>query len=313
MTLDDFCHSLGVIPPNMLVPGRWIRCHTESHPRKKNGAVRVSDDGLVAWIMDWATMEKPEMWKHDSIGERKVDYRAISQRKIKRIEDTSEAIRSANQFWNCCLPLDGPTPYMEAKGLSVEGCGMIRRTKDGETVVPMYSYGKLTTVQRIKPDGEKKFWYGAPSKGCTLPLWRKGASVAVLCEGFATGVTLWCAIPTASVTITFSASNLILAASSMNLRGMCVIAADNDHETQAKIGTNPGVDAANKASLACRAGVAIPDVRGSDWNDFFCEKLMALKDDNMLSKFKKRPEILRRDALACVQREVMRHAKFISP
>ena len=40
--------------------------------------------------------------------------------------------------------------------------------------------------------------------------------------------------------------------------GLAVVAADNDQGTEVRIGTNPGIDAAQAAADAAGAGVAVP-------------------------------------------------------
>jgi phage/plasmid primase-like uncharacterized protein len=47
-----------------------------------------------------------------------------------------------------------------------------------------------------------------------------------------------------------------------------VIAADNDHGTEERTGTNPGIQAAQEAAQALSCGVAHPEgIRGTDWAD----------------------------------------------
>lgn len=313
MTFNDFCHDHGVLAPPYIEPGRWLRVPTVNHPRKKNGVVRLSDDGRVGWVRDWASMDTPAVWKADG-GKKEgnfVDSKEIESRRKMRLYEMEQATMKARGFWSRCLPLNGPTEYLKAKDLMVDGCAGIRRTESGETVVPMFIKGELASVQRIFPNGEKLFWAGAPSKGAIFRLNRKDGSVTIFCEGLATGLTIYEAIPQSSVIITFSAANLALVAGWMKPTGLAVVAADNDHETEGRTGLNPGVEFARKAAESLKVGVAIPDVRGSDWNDYLHERLLAKRDDDMLSKFRKRPEVIRQSVLGEIRMEIMKHAKFI--
>lgn len=313
-TFIEFCNDHGVIAPSYIEPGRWIRVPTIAHPRKKNGVVKISDDGRAGWCRDWATMETPALWKVNGGSDYKaneVDKEMIAMRQRERVRMTTQASEKARAYWNRCRPLSGVTGYLEAKGLTVEGCAGIRVSPEGETVVPMMKNGIIVSVQRIAADGSKKFWTDAPTKGASFMLARKGSTLTIFTEGFATAATLYCAVASATVIVTFSANNLPLVVEQFQPRGLAVIAADNDHETMGRIGKNPGMDAAQKAAEICGAGVSVPDAAGSDFNDLFQEALRKLKDDDMLSKFKKRPEIIRKAALAQVASVVMKAAKFI--
>ena len=59
------------------------------------------------------------------------------------------------------------------------------------------------------------------------------------------------------------------------------------------------------------AGLAVPDCRGSDWLDLFQERMQTLRDDNSLSKWKRRPADIRAAALAEIRLAIMSAVKFI--
>lgn len=60
MTFEDFAHAHGLIFQGLTM-GRWMSTPTEDHPHKRNG--RYKWLGNVGWVQNWATMEKPEIWR----------------------------------------------------------------------------------------------------------------------------------------------------------------------------------------------------------------------------------------------------------
>ena len=94
---------------------------------------------------------------------------------------------------------------------------------------------------------------------------------------------------------------------------MTAIASDNDHETEQRLGRNPGHDAAKKASLATGAGIALPKCTiGTDWNDFYCERLAELREENLFRHGRKKTEReLRIIALSELRLAVMSACVFI--
>src|SRR5690606_3035190 len=117
----------------------------------------------------------------------------------------------------------------ESHGLDMTGCGGLRVDNEGWLVVPAYRGAEFSSVQRIAPDGQKRFWPGAPMKGVSYLIDRPGASVTVLAEGLATGLAIHAACPLVRVVIAFSAQNLVTVAKRRRWQGMVAVAADNDH------------------------------------------------------------------------------------
>jgi len=309
----SFCLSHGVVAPEVILPEKWMRVKTQDHQRKRNGSVKMFADGRVGLVMNWATMSSPAVWKEGGEQEaRPMDFREVNSRRLERARITEKAKADALAYWSRCTPLRGPHPYLANKDLGVEGCSGLRLGPQGELVVPMMIAGKLSSVQRIW-EGEKRFWPDAPTKGATFTLWRKDSTVTILCEGLATGLCLYSAVPQASVVIAFSAHNMVTVAGWMKPVGMVVICADNDAETFQRTGTNPGLEAAQKAAKLWGCGISIPDCRGSDFQDLLHEKLMAKNDDNALAKWKKRPQEIRQIALAEIRMQVLRSCTFIPP
>ena len=174
----------------------------------------------------------------------------------------------------------GESPYTVRKGVQPHG---LRFAPGGWVLVPMRDgAGKLWNLQRIAPekptDGgtDKLFLKGGRKSG----LWHLVGSVPadapppvlLVAEGFATSASLHQATGH-PVAVAFDAGNLQHVAQALRKlypAALLVLCGDDDRDTEAKTGTNPG---RVKATAAARAvgGLAVfpaglPD-GGSDFND----------------------------------------------
>lgn len=314
--MDDFTSFVaahGIILPDFIERGRWMRCGTTSHPRKKNGSIKLADDGLVGWIQDFAVDAEPVMWRAN--GESSVailpDKAAIARRYNERRQALIAATIGARKYYSNAKPLKFSHPYLTAKGLTMSGCDGIRVDAAGALVIPMYYNGKILSVQRISADGEKKFHFGTSTKGAYYPINRQGATVTALVEGFATGCTIFNAMPSCRVLVCFNSGNMPVVAESVKRYGMGVVCADNDTETLERIGKNPGMEAATKAALLLGVGVAAPTCVGSDWNDYAMEHIAALTDSQEFSRRKRTESQMETIVHADIKLQVMRHARLL--
>lgn len=312
MNFAEHCLFHNVILPEDITPGRWMSAACADEPRKKKGRFILDPDGRAGMVFDWRTGEH-HAWRANGSGPETlprptVDHQARRAAEKARYEVAS---RAAGLYYDRADPLTGPLPYLIGKELGVEGCAQIRCTPTNELVIPMVIRGRFASVQRILPDGSKLFWPGAPTAGAAFRIDRRNSTVTLLCEGVATGLLLFQAVTEASVVVTFSASNLARVCRSCRPCGLVAVCADNDHETAERIGRNPGLEAAQEAVALTGAGLAVPDCRGSDWLDLFQERMQTLREDNSLSRWKKRPTDIRRSALAEIRLAVMTAAKFI--
>lgn len=311
----QFVQANGIIVPDTFTPGRWIRCRTESHPRKKNASIKLADDGLVGWCQDYAVHMEPLTWRagDGAALAAPIDRAEIARRQAARRADLVNATLAARAAYAACAPLRDSHPYLVNKSLGVAGCVGLRVDAAGWLVIPMLYNGKVLSVQRISPDGEKKFHPGATTKYAYYPIERPGAVVTVLVEGFATGLTVFQAIPNSRVIVGFNAGNLALVAERMERRGMGVVCADNDHETEKRRGFNPGLDAARAAAEVLGVGVAFPTCeQGTDWNDYVMEQMELAHAGQRFSFSRKRTAIqIQTSVFADVKLKVMRAAQLM--
>ena len=187
----------------------------------------------------------------------------------------------------------GTSAYLKRKGVQPYG---LRFTLDGWVLVPMRdAAGTLQNVQRIAPEkpntGSDKF-YGPPGiKGGTkahlfhllgiatspgtLPASggdTPAPGAVLICEGYATGATLHEATAR-PVAIAFDAGNLVHVAKTMQAlypAALVVLCGDDDLQTFAEKGLNPGRDKATAAARAVHGLAVFPEGLpdgGTDFND----------------------------------------------
>ena len=272
MRFEDALRIAGLIPRDIIADDRWHRCPTESKPRKRNGAYRLAFDGRIGWFRDWALHDGVQTWRADET----IDIRPVDESKLRAARERERALRiaamrAARAFWAAAHQMLTLHPYLARKRLTSLGCAGLR-VSGAQLVVPVWSGDWIVSVQTITETGEKRFWPGAPVKAGCYVLERKGAAVTVFCEGLATGLAVFQAMRSARVVVCFDAGNLRPVVERMKPAGTVVIAADNDHETEARIGVNPGLKKAQEAAEAIGCGIAYPEgISGTDWADALIE------------------------------------------
>lgn len=307
MTFEDFVRSHGLIPGHIVADGKVHACPTTSHPRKKNGRYCLAVDQRVGWVQDWSVHSDFVKWRatRNTTGE-EVDWEEIRRQKAEAAEERGQASEEAKKFWQSCDPVRDSHPYLKKKGLGLLGAPDLRVDRRGWLVVPARINGKLVSVQRIAPDGTKKFWPGARIQGASFEVQRPGAAITVLCEGLATGLTLLSSAPTIRIVVAFFAGNMPRVAATMRRYGLVCVAADNDHETLTRTGSNPGVLAAREAARILGCGVLTPEgIHGTDWNDYVSERAAERPRGE-----RDTDESIRRDVLGEVYMEIGKAARL---
>lgn len=201
-------------------------------------------------------------------------------------ERADKAAADAALLWSEASE-EGVAPYLQRKGVKAHG---VRVSADGTLLVPMRdASGELRNVQRIaakKPANdapEKRFMPGGRKTGLFHLIGSiDGAETLLLGEGYATCATLHEAsgLP---VAVAFDAGNLVYVAKAlaeMAPAAGLIVCGDDDRETEARTGTNPGrkkAEAAVKAarSRGARAAAIFPadlPEGGTDFNDLAAAK-----------------------------------------
>ena len=256
MTFLDFAASYGLILNNASPDGRWHRCPTRDHTKKRNGAWKWLGD--VGFVQNWAEMDAVAVWKADGSTER-IDRKEWAKRKEKDRQQErmrhAWASQEAQRLIKVCERL--PHPYLAAKGFPAS-LGLVHPS--GDLIIPMRdakAYGRINTAQRIAADGAKLFLPGGKAKGSVFVIAR-GARERWLCEGYATGLSLQAALidlrRPAEIWVCFSAGNLQYVATL--IKRPAFVAADND-------ASKTGQRAAEATGLPW----VMPMLAGTDFND----------------------------------------------
>jgi len=260
----------GLLPGDIVSDGRWRRCKTLDKMSKKNGAYVLHPDGRGYW-RNWATDGELNFWRDERATYAPIDHAKIVRQRQTERQARIAAMRGARMAWERARPLKALHPYLAKKGLQPLGCAGLRLL-DGLLVVPVVHGQWVVSIQTISPDGEKRFWPGAPVKAGAYGMERKGSALTCVCEGLATGLAVYQSVRNASVVVAFDAGNLLPVVQRLKPSGAVVLCADNDHGTQARRGFNPGLEKARNAAELIGAGVAYPQgIEGTDYADALAE------------------------------------------
>lgn len=220
MNFVHFAASYGLIIEHPVM-GKWVKCSTTDHPRKKNGSYKL--EGNIGWVQNFASMEKPATWRDNNAKpmDRVEMLRVMEKAEAQRKERHAKAAKKAGWIMHnakCDLH-----PYLAAKGFAKEK-GWVW---EGKLVVPMRINGELVGCQLIDENGEKKFLYGQQTKNARAEINAKGQTILV--EGYGTGLSVRAALRHAglryNIVVCFSAGNLELVARDYP---DCVVVADHD-------------------------------------------------------------------------------------
>ncbi|KQW96963.1 hypothetical protein ASC94_09150 [Massilia sp. Root418] len=112
-----------------------------------------------------------------------------AQEKAKKAQEAANAAIRAGQQW-AQGEREGASPYVERKQITAPG---IRYLKDGTALIPLVVLGgeqpRLVGLQKIAPDGSKRFNAGTAKQGACCPIGRveQGNQLVFMAEGYATG------------------------------------------------------------------------------------------------------------------------------
>ncbi|MDO9142357.1 MAG: phage/plasmid primase, P4 family [Methylobacter sp.] len=271
MNLSAAMRAAGFEPPNNIPAGQTVRFSTNGKSSDKAGWVHLFTDSKGAVFGCNRTGEQ-HTWQeaHDkpfsAAEQAKFKQDCIAANKARNLERDAGYRQAAIQSqaeWDAAALADELHPYLMRKGINPN---MARTDTHGNLLIPVYGLDNtLQSLQRITPDGGKRFakggkmrgghvWLGKPENGATL----------LLSEGFATGDTLHRATNNAAC-VCFSAGNLRTVAEAMRKqypKADFIIAGDDDTQTEG----NPGRAKAEEAAEAV-AGAAVFPEGGGDFND----------------------------------------------
>lgn len=227
MEFLDFCRSHGILIDRVPVIGKWCRFFTEDHPKKRNGTVKFMGD--YGFAKNQAIDLSVNVWQS---GRTQGSDRTVFAQKRKEVERETRATQdkaAAKAKWILGQCEVANHPYLIKKGFT-DDVGYVWDTKGVRLlVIPMRSDDVLIGCQLIDEQGQKRFLYGQRTTGAEFVI--KGGGSHVLCEGYATGLSVRAGMKAlrkpATIHICFSAHNLVKIAGKLT-GGMVV--ADHDKE-----------------------------------------------------------------------------------
>lgn len=233
-------------------------------PGSRNGwAVCYSHPVCSGAFGSWKTGEA-HTWSENSDKAQTPAERAELKRQIAAMRATRDAEREkvqaeakarAAKLWERARPATNAHPYLKRKSVGAYG---VRQLRELLLIPARDEHGQLHTLQFIGADGAKRFLSGGRIAGCYCPIGRPLDSL-LICEGYATGATLFAATGEA-VAVCFSAGNLQPVAQALRAKFPAlklIICADNDPTPG-----NPGVTYARRAARAVGGLVAVPHFDG---------------------------------------------------
>jgi putative DNA primase/helicase len=216
-----FAKGYGLILNHPVADGRVHRVKTEDHRHKANGTYQFWGDH--GWVQNWATQDKVALWQANGAEKPTVIHKPVRDDPRKRWET---ARKQAQTLLAECV--QGTHAYLARKGFP-RLTGFVHTS--GDLLIPMrdiQDYSVVNGVQRISPDGTKKFLLGMKAKGSVFRIGSKGPTW--ICEGFATGKSIEAVLrdlrQPARVLVTFSAGNLTHCAGMV--KPPAFVFADND-------------------------------------------------------------------------------------
>lgn len=258
-TFHDVLGQHGLVPEELLADGNLHRCPTEGKPHKRNGAyIAHLDKPATLWWCNWETddqgtfcaEEKRTLSFAEMSAWRERQHSIRRQREEECTRRHAEAAQQARQEWNAARVCDASHPYLRRKGIpALEG---IRQSRDGALLIPVLdTANNLQSLQRIYPDGTKRFLVGGKVSGGRFVIQGQPEKPIAICEGFATGASIHLATGW-TVYVAFSANNLATVAKSAKERfpdSSIIICGDND-ETGRKKGEEAGLPDSQTLNLS---------------------------------------------------------------
>lgn len=181
---------------------------------------------------------------------------SIDEGRKQRQWDQMKAAKTAKSIVATAEPAKPSHPYLVKKRVIQHNL-----LQSGDVlIVPLFdTNGEVENIQRIYPDGTKRFLTGGRVTGLYATIGQPfSTDTLYVCEGWATGATLH-EDTGHPVVAAMNANNLLAVCTDMALKApanvQIVVAGDNDHRTEG----NPGLTKALEASEAIGAMYAYPN------------------------------------------------------
>lgn len=184
------------------------------------------------------TDEQRTQWQSQQVEREAVEKAEKRQARI-------DAASRAQSIWDNSKPAADDHPYLLRKNVSAIG---LRQDTNDNLIIPMHYYNSdtkqttLVNAQTIAADSEKLFLKGGLVSGAYFTIGSSAmfiAGVILICEGYATGATVFDAMSySLPVIVAFNAHNLIPVAQAIRAQypeHRIIICADDDSATAIKM------------------------------------------------------------------------------
>lgn len=192
--------------------------------------------------------------------------RSIQRRSDHEFKNEHEALSAAAVIWRSAAHASDRHAYLLRKGVRSHGL----RYHKGALLVPVTDInGNFHGMQRIWPNGEKRFHRGTILTGHFFMIGEIGEATLLMCEGYSTGATLH-EVTGHAVIVAFGSGNLRPVAEAARAawpNARIIICADDDKN----LDDNPGMTAAAESAAVIKAELAFPKfpcTRGTTYSDF---------------------------------------------
>lgn len=223
MDFLSFVRAHGILIDTVPPVGRWMRLPTQTHPRKRNGAVKFMGD--FGFCQEHSTMTEVAVWRAEGESREAAQrVQAVANHAAKETLRAQQmaAEKAAQMLAECDLRQH---PYLAAKGFPDERVNV----NDELMLIPMRVGRDVVGVQTINADGEKKFLFGQRCSLAQFVFSSTAPGTHIVCEGYATALSIRQAMAAIkrpyTLHVCFSAGNMKKVAQS--LPGGFVVA-DND-------------------------------------------------------------------------------------
>lgn len=219
---------------------------------------------------------------HMNPQERQARADMLAQRKREQARAREGYIAAARRRWETASHAPDDHPYILRKRIKPH----MARVEGDAIILPVYDRnGDVQSVQTIAPDGGKMFHPGAPMEGGRLNI-GINLGLSIICEGFATGVSIFEASPT-RVCVAFSKEGVKAIARELHEAGLPVaIAADRKGSPEIiKLGMDLGI------------AVYVPPEPHDDFNDM----AVAMGSEAVRLLFKSPPITASQDAPTLIE------------
>jgi phage/plasmid primase-like uncharacterized protein len=204
LVFDGRLHRFHVVGDRKTKRNGWYVAYLDDHPAGMFGCKKRLGDDKKKW--SW---RDPKAKPLTSAERRALREKSVAQKKERDLETTrlqSEAAAEAQAVYDAAEPCISH-PYLKRKGIDPlpdyvqarlgkweitdRQTGEIRLVSDRMLVIPMRDASRtLRSLQGIMGDGTKLFWRGGEIKGKIFTIGKPREKTILICEGFATGVTL---------------------------------------------------------------------------------------------------------------------------